>query len=345
MELSLSLRVIVERGALSRLPSVLRSLRPGIVSLFTDDVVWDVVGRDVSQILEDEGFEVYTHLVGPSTYSEFERGRGVVREVEAQVVVGLGGGRVVDAAKYAAFKEGVKFISAPTSVSHDGIASPIVSFKGEDGRPISIFTRPPELVIADLAVISRAPRRLLASGFADIVGKITSTRDALLAYRMGDRVSLYAIELASTALRIAVKHADEIARLTPRGLEALVMAAITCGISMVVDGSSRPASGSEHLFSHALDIVYPEKRSLHGEQVGIGTIMMSHLHGLNWRKVRRLLRKVGAPTNAEELGVPPEAIVEALAIAHKVRERYTILGTRGLSPEAAERLASKTLVI
>ncbi|RLE75346.1 MAG: NAD(P)-dependent glycerol-1-phosphate dehydrogenase, partial [Thermoprotei archaeon] len=192
---------------------------------------------------------------------------------------------------------------------------------------------------------SKAPRRLIASGFADILGKLTSVRDALLAYRLGDRVSLYALELASTALRIAVRNVEGIARMSASGLEALVMAAITSGVAVAVDGSSRPISGSEHLFSHALDLVYPQRRSLHGEQVGVGTIMMSYLHGLDWRRARALLLKVGAPVDAKGLGVPPDAVVEALTMAHKVRKRYTILGERGLSPEAARRLAEETLVI
>lgn len=344
-EFAISLRVVVGPGALRKLPPVLRELGSARVSLFTDDVVWGIVGKDVAQMLEDEHFDVQVHLVGPSTLEEFEKGRKAAKEAEAQAVVGLGGGRVIDAAKYAAFREGVRIVSVPTSVAHDGVASPTISFKGKDGRPVSLLARLPDAVVADLSVISKAPRRLIASGFADILGKLTSVRDALLAHRLGDRVSLYALELASTALRMAVRNVEGIARMSPSGLEALVMAAITSGVAVAIDGSSRPISGSEHLFSHALDIVYPQKRSLHGEQVGVGTIMMSYLHGLEWRKVRGLLMKVGAPVDAKGLGVPPDAIVKALTMAHKVRKRYTILGERGLSPEAARRLAEETLVI
>jgi glycerol-1-phosphate dehydrogenase [NAD(P)+] len=92
-----------------------------------------------------------------------------------------------------------------------------------------------------------------------------------------------------------------------------------------IAGSSRPCSGSEHLFSHALDRV-SEKPSLHGEQCGVGAIMMMYLHGGDWRKVRSALHAIGAPTTAKELGVTNEEIIEALVGAHAVRpERYTIL--------------------
>ncbi len=79
---------------------------------------------------------------------------------------------------------------------------------------------------------------------------------------------------------------------------------------MCIAGSSRPCSGSEHQFSHALDIV-ASRPALHGEQCGVGTIMMAYLHSLDWRRVRQVLRSIGAPTTAEGLGVPSEAIIKA----------------------------------
>ena len=128
-------------------------------------------------------------------------------------------------------------------------------------------------------------------------------------------------------------------------MRILVEALISSSVAMCIAGSTRPASGSEHLFSHALDMVAP-KPALHGEQVGVGAIMMSYLHGRNWRAIRDVLRRAGAPTNARELGIEDKYIVEALTIAHKIRpERYTILGDRGLSWEAAERLVRVTEVI
>jgi len=89
-----------------------------------------------------------------------------------------------------------------------------------------------------------------------------------------------------------------------------------------------------------------EKPALHGEQVGVGTIIMAYLHGLRWERVRETLKKVGAPTNAYELGIEPDLIIEALTIAHTIRpERYTILGKDGLTREAAEKAAKITGVI
>ena len=85
---------------------------------------------------------------------------------------------------------------------------------------------------------------------------------------------------------------------------------------------------------------------MHGEQCGVGSIMMVYLHGGDWEKIRDTLKKIGAPTTSEELGVSKRKIIEALVRAHKIRpERYTILGETGLTPKAAKRVAKITGVI
>ncbi|EDY36085.1 hypothetical protein ABOONEI_2072, partial [Aciduliprofundum boonei T469] len=86
-------------------------------------------------------------------------------------------------------------------------------------------------------------------------------------------------------------------------------------------------------------------KALHGEMVGVGTIMMMYLYGGDWKKIRDALRMIGAPTTARELGVEDEEIIMALTQAHKMRKRYTILGMRGLTEEAARNLARITGVI
>src|SRR5947209_6732978 len=105
------------------------------------------------------------------------------------------------------------------------------------------------------------------------------------------------------------------------------------------------ASGCEHNISHALDRI-AKKPGLHGEQCGVGTIMMMYLHAGNWQEVRDALLTIGAPTTARALGVTDDEVVQALVHAHEVnKERYTILGDEGLTLEAAERLAKITKVV
>jgi glycerol-1-phosphate dehydrogenase [NAD(P)+] len=135
-----------------------------------------------------------------------------------------------------------------------------------------------------------------------------------------------------------------------QGLEesawVVVKALVSSGVAMSIAGTSRPASGAEHLFSHKLDQLVPGA-ALHGHQVGVGSIMVEYLHSGEhgeWMEVRDALATIGAPTTADELDIDPETIIEALTTAHEIRDRYTILGD-GMSEAAAREAASVTGVI
>ncbi|ABL78629.1 3-dehydroquinate synthase [Thermofilum pendens Hrk 5] len=341
MRAELPKRVVVERGALQFLPEVLRELGCSKTVVVTDSGVWSVVGSVVEGALRGLAYEVV--YIEAADNSNVERARSAARRVEACAVAGLGGGRPVDVAKYAAFMEGLPFVSVPTAISHDGFASPIVALKDPEGNPLSIFTRPPAAVLVDLAVVSRAPRRLLASGVGDIVGKVTSVADARLAQRLtGEEVPEVALRMAETAARMVLDEVDEIASWTERGVGVLAQAGLLAGMAMAVAGSSRPCSGSEHLFSHSLDKYVPWKKSLHGEQVGVGAIIASYLHGFNWRVIRDALAKVGAPTTVEGLGVTGEDAVRALLKARELRKRFTILDVVELNEGLAWKVLRET---
>jgi glycerol-1-phosphate dehydrogenase [NAD(P)+] len=85
---------------------------------------------------------------------------------------------------------------------------------------------------------------------------------------------------------------------------------------------------------------------LHGEQCGVGTIIMAYLHRSNWKRVKDTLKKLGAPTNACDLGVEKEDVIKALEMAATMRpERYTVLNKLRLNNETCEKLAKTTEVI
>jgi len=306
-----------------------------------------IAGRVIMDILEDEGFEVNHTIVTSKTPTlrDVEAVERVIKEVKPQVVLGVGGGTKIDIAKLSSARQKVPFISVPTTASHDGMASPFASIKGLE-RPYSIMAQSPIAIIADTDIIIRAPYRFIASGCGDVVAKFTSTRDWILAHK---RLKEYYAQYTASLALMSARHVSENAALiepgNEEGVRVLLEALVSCGVAMGIAGTSRPCSGSEHLFSHALDMVAP-KPAMHGEQCGVGTVMMAFLHRMRWKSIRDVLKKVGAPTTAEELGIEPEYIIKALTLAGKVRpERYTILNERPLTPKLAERVARRTGVI
>jgi glycerol-1-phosphate dehydrogenase [NAD(P)+] len=297
------------------------------------------------KITDNLAFKHEVIEVQSADISEAYKVEEFAKQIKANIIIGVGGGSVIDVAKYVAHRLDKDFISIPTAPSHDGITSPFAAIKGL-GKPISIKAKGPLAIIADINVLSSAPRRLINAGIGDTIGKIIAVRDWKLASKL--RGEYYGDYTASLAL-MSAKHALSCTRILNKdikaGVRTLTEALISSGVAMGMAGSTRPASGSEHLFAHAIEMLYPNV-GLHGELVALGTILMAYVHGINWRKIKRAMRRVGLPTKAKEIGIPDEGVIKALTIAHTIRpERYTILGDRGLTWESAEKIARETGVI
>jgi len=327
-------RVIVGDGAIHRLRDVIEELGlKGNSLVISDPTTKEIAGDNVRREIDAS---IYTTQGTPD--SEVERILLEIKRDEIRYLIGVGGGRIIDITKLAAFKAGIPFLSVPTAASHDGITSPQVSIKRS--TPISIKAHCPIGVIADTAIIRKAPERLLAAGCADVISNYTAVLDWKLANKeKGEYYGDYAATLAMMSAQIVMHNAEKIMD----DISILVEALISSGVAIGIAGSSRPCSGAEHNFSHVLDRICPNP-ALHGEQCGVGSIMMAYLHKAEWERVRDSLKKVKAPINAKELGIEDNYIVEALTKAHKIRDRYTILRD-GLSREKAIELAKITGVI
>lgn len=339
-------KIVVGRNVVWQIPKVLEELKLGKRALIiTGPNVWGLVGRVVDEILTSSDVQYEVSKVSRPSVSEVNGLADSSGRLQLDVVVGLGGGKPIDIAKCLSTRLGLPFISVPTTSSHDGIASPFASLRGGESVT-SVMAKPPMAVVADLELIASAPGRAIKAGAGDLIGKFTAVLDWRLSHRLkGEYYGGYSAQLALLSAKHIINYADMISKPETDGISVVVEGLISSSVAMCIAGSTRPASGSEHLFSHALDIVagYP---ALHGEQVGVGTIMMSYLHGLKWRKIKKVLKRIGLPTTAKELGVKDVDVINALSIAHKIRpDRYTILGESGLTYEAAERLARVTGVI
>ena len=331
--------------------SIIRGKNALIVA---DKITKKLSGNEILKILKKANYEVKEKIVNAANISEVNKVINFAHKHKIDMLLGVGGGSVIDVTKLAAFELSLPFISVPTCASHDGVASPRASLKHKSGS-VSKTASSPLAVLADTEIIYKAPYKMLASGCADAISNISAVMDWKLANRLKhEEYSSHAAVLAETAAQLIMEHADEIKPDIEKSAWIAVKAMIVSGVAMSVAGNTRPASGSEHMFSHMLDHLGPgillkgrrKKKPLHGEQCGIGAIMMVYLHGGDWEKIRDSLKKIGAPTTSEELGVSKKKIIEALVRAHEIRpERYTILGETGLTEKAAKTLAKQTGVI
>jgi glycerol-1-phosphate dehydrogenase [NAD(P)+] len=245
-----------------------------------------------------------------------------------------------------AYNLGKPFISVPTSASHDGISSPFVSMRGSD-KPYSVKAKTPIGVLADVELMSKAPRRLMISGCGDLVGKITAVKDWELARdEVNEYYGTYAANLAYLSAKIILDEGRNLVKDYLYGLRTIVEALISAGVASCIAGSSRPCSGSEHLFSHAVEYIAGKNSGLHGERVGIGTILMAKLHGLDWERIAETLALFGAPTRGKQINLTEDEVVQSLVLAGSLRpERFTILSKEKLNKNKAASLARAVKVI
>jgi glycerol-1-phosphate dehydrogenase [NAD(P)+] len=338
--------VIVGNGTLYRVGEISRRLGFSRSALIiAGSRTNDIAGKTVKDLLEEEGMTVDTFLVETATIEDVRMVEEKIKVVKPQIVFGVGGGTKIDVAKCSSAHQEVPFISVPTTASHDGIASPLSSIKGFE-KPFSVMAQAPLAIIADTNIIMQAPWRFALSGCGDIIAKLTSVKDWELAHEnKNEYYGGYAASLALMSAKLVMQNAELIKPDNEEGLRVLLEALISCGVAMSIAGSSRPCSGSEHMFAHALDVVKPNY-SMHGEKCGVGTIMMAYLHKMSWERIRDTLKNLGAPTTAQELGVENEDIVKALEIAASIRpERYTILSKKNPNRKACTKIARKTQVL
>ncbi|MFM7795588.1 MAG: iron-containing alcohol dehydrogenase, partial [Candidatus Nitrosotenuis sp.] len=173
--------------------------------------------------------------------------------------------------------------------------------------------------------------------------KITAVKDWELGRdKTGEYYGRYSSNLASMSAKILLEATEKKKQPDVRDI---VEALISAGVASCIAGSSRPCSGSEHLFSHALDKIAPGV-GLHGEKCGIGAIMMAKLQGQDWKKIKNTLKNNGAPTTAKQVGIRKEMLAKALIMAQSLRpERYTILKQVNMTETKALELAKNTGVI
>lgn len=343
-------KVLFGPGALSRLPHILKKFNSrGKILVLTGKVHSKHYAEKVLQSSPDLNVEL--EIVYQGDVTEIENILAKYSKTNISVVVGVGGGKVIDVAKTVAYLTDRPVISVPTTASHDGISSPYVSYVLQldlrDRLGVGKVYKVPYAIIADTEIVQQAPRRFLLSGIGEIMGKIIAVKDWELAHKLkGEEFSEFAARLSLSSYEIINKNIDKLKVHDQECVRLVVKALIGCGVAMAIAGSSRPCSGSEHMFCHALDVILRErgeKGGLHGEQVALGTIMMAYLHGLNWRKIRQRMASLGIPTTAQELGLDRDLIIEALLRAHKIRpDRYTILGSDGLTRKAAIQLVEAT---
>jgi glycerol-1-phosphate dehydrogenase [NAD(P)+] len=240
-KMSLPREVVVGDGTLPLINDICKRLGfSKSAFVVTGPETQNVAGKIVIDLLHDKGVDVDHLVVASSTMWDVRAVEERIQELKPQVVLGIGGGTKIDVAKLSSARQGIPFISVPTTASHDGIASPVASVKGLR-EPYSVMAQSPMAIVADTSIIIRSDYRFTASGCGDVIAKFTAVRDWELAHKVkNEYYGEYAASLALMSATLVMKNADVIKPGVEEGLRVVLEALISCGVAMSIAGSSRP---------------------------------------------------------------------------------------------------------
>ncbi|MBO4292515.1 MAG: iron-containing alcohol dehydrogenase family protein [Lachnospiraceae bacterium] len=337
---SISIPVILKigKGALGCLGPTLKEENLTEVVIFFGNGLIDLFGRKVMESMKEAGVTVLEYQELDTVAIEEIIPLAFAIPNKAKAVVSIGGGKVIDAGKYAAFLRGIPFISVPTSSSSDGFSSASASLL-VGGKRNSVPAKLAYGIVVDTEVIRTAPVKFIYSGIGDMVAKITSLYDWVYEAQQGAAVlNDFAVMVAKKAVNSFVRTpfesiTDEV--FLKELLDSLAMS----GIANEIAGSSAPTSGSEHLISHALD-KFLEVPQLHGIQVGIATYIMAKAQDHRYVRVQKIFNDTGFWDYVETLQMKQSDFLKAIDMAPSMKpHRHTYLH------EERYREAAKKLVL
>lgn len=288
------------------------------ITLFIGDGIRGLFGDIIFEALNrNKGLKVMEDNDCDENSMEYITEKAFSIPAGTEAIVGIGGGKVLDVAKYIAFLSDLPFISVPTSTAHDGFTSSGCSLF-INGHRTSVHARMPYGIIVDTAVIKKSPEKFIYSGIGDIVSKVTAVFDWLFEEEKG------VTRVDDLAVMIAKKSVNSIVRMPYSDIKEdffikeLVDSLTMSGIAMEIAGNSSPASGSEHLISHSLDKMTSNPQ-LHGIQVGIATYIMSLVQNHRYERVRKFLLDTGFFSFVKTLKLDPGDYVKAIDMAPAIK--------------------------
>jgi glycerol-1-phosphate dehydrogenase [NAD(P)+] len=326
------LSVDIRRGAVENLSSLLHERyisTTGHVLV----AVGASQGEEIWRRIEPSLPEATVFTVNDASLASAGALQAALGERGYDAVVGIGGGRTLDVAKYAATRAALPMVAVATNLAHDGLCSPVASLEHAHGKG-SYGVAMPLAVVVDLDYVRSAPVQLVRSGIGDVVSNLSAIADWLLAQReRGEPVDGLAIAMARTAAEAVLHRPDSVD--SDDFLVVLAEALVLSGMAMSVAGTSRPCSGACHEIIHAVDGMFPGV-SNHGELAGIGALFATFLREdmARFDEISACLNRHDLPRTPAEIGLTEQQFTSAVLAAPNTRpDRYTILEHLALDEE------------
>ena len=276
--------VIVEKGAINRIPEVVARYNAKKVFVLADENTYKAAGEKVCAILEGNKI-AYTKFVfaGESPEpEEFAVGSCMMHyDSSCDMIIAVGSGVINDIGKIVANVTSHPYVIVGTAPSMDGYASGTSSM-AMDGLKVSLPSACANVIIGDIDILKDAPKRLLQAGLGDMLAKYVSICEWRIAHLItGEYYCETIAEMVRVALKKCVDNAEGLLKRDEEAIKAVFEGLIIGGVAMSYAGVSRPASGVEHYFSHVWDmraLEFGTSMDLHGIQCAIGTLISAKVY-------------------------------------------------------------------
>ncbi|TXK85620.1 sn-glycerol-1-phosphate dehydrogenase [Paenibacillus sp. N3.4] len=314
-------RIVIERGAIDQVAGYVKEAGYGEVTLVADDRTNHAAGEKLCALLKAAQVKVSVSVIRENAMGEVAADEEAIVQVlldtplSSQMLVAVGAGTVHDIVRFVAHRTKRPFLSVPTAPSVDGFASvgaPLIVRGFKQTIPASA----PQAIFADLALLAEAPQAMIAAGLGDMLGKHTSLADwSLGRVLLSEHYCELSARLTLEAVELCTAHLSEIAQRTDLGLLRLMEGLILSGLSMLLVGHSRPASGAEHHLSHYWEMVLLQQRRralLHGAKVGVATVLMA----------QRYQALLGITADEAAVRLAQSEVPSRLTDAERIRQAY-----------------------
>ena len=273
--------LIIGSGVVGQTAEMFGRLFPGCKAVVVaDENTWEVAGKYAQESLDMAGVESYDAYIFASHdfYAEWkhvETLKVYLEDMDA-IAVAVGSGVINDTVKYVSHLLGRRYMCVGTAASMDGFTAYGASIT-KDGNKQTFDCPAPLGFIMDSAIAAAAPKELAASGYADLIAKIPAGADWMIADIVGsEKIDRFAWDLVQNGLKESLSDPEAVFAGDVEKTQALADGLLMSGFAMQAIQSSRPASGTEHQFSHCWDmedLCYEGKHVSHGFKVGIGTLI------------------------------------------------------------------------
>ncbi len=248
--------------------------------IVADNNTYKIAGKEIYQVLESAGIPLAEPFVfnDPDLYAEWgflEQLESYLKGLDA-IAVAVGSGVINDLTKLSSEHLGRRYMICGTAASMDGYTAYGASISYQ-GNKQTFNCRAPKGILLDPGIAAAAPKELAASGYADLIAKIPAGADWMIADALGkEAIDPFAWNILNTKLKSSLAVPEKVLEGDYQATSDLAELLVMSGFAMQAMQSSRPASGTEHQYSHCWDIenlCINKKHVSHGFKVGIGTLV------------------------------------------------------------------------